>query len=48
MQNALDWFSEKEIYGCEFLGTRLNLNPTTFSLCHEAQVGDQILGTIED
>ncbi len=41
-------YNNKFIYGCKFLQTRLNLNPKTFSLCHEAQVGDQILGTISE
>ncbi|MCI9488650.1 MAG: radical SAM protein [Dorea sp.] len=48
MKYALEEFLGKEIYGCKFLGTRLNLNPNTFSLCHEAQVGDQVLGKIEE
>lgn len=48
MVNALDSFCGKEIYGCRFLGTRLNMNVHTFSLCHEAQVGDRVLGKIED
>ncbi len=46
MINALDSFCGKEIYGCRFLGARLNMNPRTFSLCHEAQAGDRILGNI--
>lgn len=48
MKNALGQFYGKEIYACDFFGTRLNLNPFTFSLCHEAQVGDQVLGKIKD
>ena len=48
MKNALERFCRKEVYVCDFFGTRLNLNPLTFSLCHEAQVGDQVMGKIED
>lgn len=45
---TLDIHDNKQIFGCDFFGTRLNLNPTTFSLCHEAQAGDRILGKIEE
>lgn len=38
----------KNVYICEFVGRRINFNPNTFSLCHEFQVGDQVLGNIED
>lgn len=48
MNNALERFYGTEIYGCKFLGTRLNMNSHTYSLCHEAQMGDQVLGSIEE
>ncbi len=44
----LEQYEGKEIYNCQFIGTRLNYNTNTFSLCHEAQVGDRILGKLED
>lgn len=45
--NKLDYLEGRKIWGCPFYGTRLNLNPYTFSLCHEAQVGDRVLGDIK-
>lgn len=44
----LSSYNGRSVYACKFMGTRLNMNDTTFSLCHEAQVGDQILGPIEE
>ena len=41
-------YKDKEVFICDFWGTRLNLNEKTFSLCHEFQVGDIVLGNIQD
>ncbi len=46
--NLLKKLDSKEIWHCGFMGTRLNLNPSTFSLCHDSEVGDPISHKIED
>ncbi len=47
MKTYIDKLIGKKIYGCRFFGSRLDLNDTTFSICHEA-IGSKILGKMEE
>ncbi len=48
MNNKMGDFLEKKIYACSFMGKRLNLNPYTFSFCHETFAGRLNGGELTD
>ena len=45
--NFLEEIENKEIWCCDFFGTRINLQNPHLSLCHDAFVGQREIGDLD-